>query len=397
MRIAVLLLLGLLVGCGDEAVPDEHEPSDDALALWDEAFGEAEQGRNGKADSARCSGVIVPDRDGFQKRVALTFDDGPNPTTTPIILDILAERGILATFFINGKRVTDATQRAILARMLEEGHIIANHSHNHTDLKKASRATLDSEVRRTHEVLVEAGEERRWFRFPYGSSSCSTAQFVRDEFGYTVTGWHVDSADWCFASSTGGVGHCASSTFKWVPDGFRSDMVGYTVSQTKTQNGGILLFHDIHKNTADALPEIIDQLEEAGFTFATLNDEGVFPLLNGVEPPARPWVGDVCAADADCGFEHEGKAGFCNTWMNADGSQTFGFCSLPCEGTCPDQSGKASTFCTSLDEGSGACVSFADELNAQCRSIPGVVAADRPRFVGSSGAAQRTALVCVPE
>ena len=63
------------------------------------------------------------------------------------------------------------------------------------------------------------------------------AAHVRDG-GYTITGWHVDTADWCFASGTGGVGHCAKSTFKWVPDGFRSDMLGFTLSQVRKYNGG---------------------------------------------------------------------------------------------------------------------------------------------------------------
>ncbi len=400
MRWMLICCLALLTACGDEATPDDDHTDDTAEVsdLWSNAFDEAEQGRNGKADSARCSGVIVPDRDGFEKRVALTFDDGPNAETTPIILDELAARGIQATFFLNGKRVTGDTQRAILKRMLDEGHILANHSQSHTDLKKASASKLDSEVRKTHEIIVEAGEARRWFRFPYGSSSCSTAEFVRSEFDYTVAGWHVDSADWCFASSTGGVGHCASSTFKWVPDGFRDDMVAYTVSQTKSQNGGVLLFHDIHMNTANALPAILDQLEEGGFTFVNLDSLETFPLLNGVEPPARPFVGDVCATDEDCTFESGGEPGFCHNWTGNDGAGAFGFCTLKCEGTCPDQSGKASTFCTSLDGGqTGACVSFADELNQQCRGIPGTAATDSDRFIGSSSAAERVALVCVPE
>lgn len=396
--IVFLLSFGLLAACGDEEPHDHTNPTDETLALWDTAYDEAEQGRNGKADSGRCSGVIVPDRDLFEKRVALTFDDGPNVATTPIILDYLKEKGIQGTFFINGRRVTGEAERAILKRILDEGHILANHSHAHKDLKKVSADELDTQVRKTHDIMVEAGEEGRWFRFPYGSSNCTTADFVRDEFGYTVAGWHVDSADWCFASSTGGVGHCAERTFRWVPDGFRDDMVGYTISQTKSQNGGILLFHDIHKNTADALPAIVEGLEAGGFTFVNIDDIATFPLLNGVEPPARPFVGDVCASDADCDFADGETAGFCHAWTTEDGSESHGFCSLKCDGFCPDMSGKASTFCTSLDEGAtGSCVSFPDELNQQCRGIPGTVAADRDRFIESSGASARTANVCVPK
>src|SRR5690606_37614106 len=102
--------------CGGE------DPTPDDIAAWEAAH---EENESGKADDNRCSGVIVPDRSGFGKKVALTFDDGPSPATTPDVLDILKERGIRAAFFINGNRVTSQEHRDLLDRIVSEGHILA--------------------------------------------------------------------------------------------------------------------------------------------------------------------------------------------------------------------------------------------------------------------------------
>lgn len=370
----------------------EHEPTADDIAAWEAAY---EENEAGKADDNRCSGVLVPDRSGFGKKVALTFDDGPNPATTPDVLDTLAERGIRATFFINGSRVTSQEHRDLLDRIVAEGHILANHSHRHRQLSTLSASEVRSEIELTHEIIADHVETPRYFRFPFGASTCATAETARS-FGLVVTGWHVDSADWCYASSTGGVGFCHPSTFKHVPDAKRDDMVGFTVDQVVARGGGVVLFHDIHANTAATLPEIIDALTDRGFSFTNVDDLGVFPLLNEQEDP-RGWIGDPCsAAEPDvCAFEVDGGTGFCHEFTAA--AETHGFCSLPCEGFCPDRTGAPGTFCTSLDGGgTGQCVTKADPDNGDCEDIPGTVASDAMRFIGSSAAAASTARVCLP-
>jgi peptidoglycan/xylan/chitin deacetylase (PgdA/CDA1 family) len=284
MRVRAWLVLAAaaavsLAACG--AGEDEHH--DSSLAdSWDAAYRDQ---LNGKADQVSCSGVTVPDRGSFAGRVALTFDDGPKASTTPIILDILAEREIHATFFINGKRVKGETERAILDRIVADGHRLANHSHAHLNLKTRSLDAVREQVRLTAEIIDATEETSRYFRFPFGSSSCATAELVRGE-GYTITGWHVDTADWCFASSTGGVGHCDERTFRWVPDAHRGDMVGYMMSQVRKREGGIVLMHDVHKNTVEHLPAVIDALQAEAYTFVNIDDVEAFPLLNGIAPEA---------------------------------------------------------------------------------------------------------------
>lgn len=387
LRIGACAMALGLGACGDD-----HEPTEEELEAWDAAFMENE---SGKADENRCSGVIVPDRSGFGQRVALTFDDGPNPQTTPEILDILARHEIKATFFINGNRVTSQAHRDVLDRMVEEGHILANHSHRHEQLSKLSAAEVDTEIRSTHEIILDHVSDPRYFRFPFGASTCGTADAVRG-FDLVVTGWHVDSADWCFASATGGVGFCSPSTFKHVPDSQRDDMVGFTVDQVRAKGGGIVLFHDIHANTAASVEPIIEQLQSEGFTFTNVDDTTTFPLLNGVPDP-RGFVGDACMGPDDpvCGFADGADEGFCHEFDVV--GETFGFCSLDCEGTCPDKSGWPGTFCASLDGGtSGQCVIKADVGNGNCLDIPGTQPAETDRFVGGSSASPSTATVCVP-
>ena len=363
----------------EEESHDDHDHTSDSDE-WNDVY---EQNTGGKADSLACSGVKVPDSSGFGGRVALTFDDGPNTTSTVQVLDTLRAHGIQGTFFINGSRVKGAVEKAVLARILDEGHILANHSHEHKNLRKLTIPQVDSQIERTQAIIVEAGETRRYMRFPFGSAGCAAAQHVRDG-GYTITGWHVDTADWCFASGTGGVGHCAKSTFKYVPDNFRDDMAAFTLSQVRKYNGGIVLYHDIHQNTANSLEGIINSLKSEGYTFTNIDDTDTFPRLNGLTPP---FVGDSCATDTECSFE----GGTCA--VNPSG----GFCTVACEGYCPDASGKAATFCASLDGGaSGSCVSKAGDLNQNCELVPGTRAQSASRFVGQSGAPASTATVCLP-
>jgi peptidoglycan/xylan/chitin deacetylase (PgdA/CDA1 family) len=392
----VATLASLSFGCSAAGLEDDpSEPGDDDITAWNEAY---EENASGKTDSAGCSGVIVPDRKGFAKRIALTFDDGPHLDNTPLVLEILADHGAVGTFFVNGKNVRTEAHRALLTRMAAEGHIIGNHTQNHANMKTVSSSTARSEIEATHQILEGLNLNPRFFRFPFGSSSCATAETVRG-YGYAVTGWHIDSADWCFGSATGGVGYCSPSTFKYVPDGFRRDIAGYVLSQARSTGGGVLLFHDIHTYTVSHLDDIMTRLESDGFKFVPLSDTSAFPLLNGSAPQNSDtaWVGTPCVDSATCSYTVSGQAGSCATFTSSVDDATHGFCSLSCEGFCPDQAGKARTFCTSFDGVTGQCVSKAGAENHDCADIPGTVATTADRFLGSSTATASTATVCLPQ
>lgn len=370
--LSVLPLALLATACvGDD--------DDEDGALFEQAYEEAQSG--GKADGG-CSGVVVPDRGPFGKKVALTFDDGPNPATTPKVIEVLKKHHAPAAFFNNGVRYGTAGATALAARIAADpDYLLANHSQHHLDLARQTPAKLATEVDQTDKLLRQAGETPRYFRFPFGSATCAAKETVKGK-GYIVTGWHVDSADWCYAA---GGGTCKKSTFAYVPDALRGDMKGYVMSQVRASNGGIVLFHDIHKSTADHLDEILTAMEAEGFTFVRIDDQAVFPKLNGVTPPAPKFIGDACAKDADCAF----AGGRCHP---------AGFCTQSCAGGCPDLAGKAPTFCIAdaLAVDAGLCVSKADALNQACALLPGTVNRTEDRFVGTSGARPATAAVCAP-
>ncbi len=379
-----------MVGCSSSDAVNEAEHSD--TSDWQDGYDQREAA---KADSSACSAMAVPDPGPFGKRVALTFDDGPNPQTTPKVLDVLAQYGAKATFFINGERASSAAARSVIDRIRQEGHLLANHSQNHKNLKKVSLATADEQIRLTHEVIASAGESRRYFRFPYGSAKCSGIARAKD-YGYIVTGWQNDSADWCFAERTGGVGHCAASVWSRMPDDYRSDMVGYSLSQLRDNEGGLILFHDIHQFTADNIEAVIAPLAAEGYVFVTADDVTSLPKLNSEPSKPRAFVGDPCVADEDCDFEVDGQAAVCAKGPAASSSDG-GFCSVSCEGFCPDQAQRAPTFCTTLvGTTGGSCVARAHALNGECNAIPKTRVTDAERFIGESGASELTASVCLP-
>lgn len=272
MRTLATLLAVLATAClADEEIDNHDEDAD----LYEQAYedGQAE----GKTDGTDCSGVRMPDRNGFAKHVALTFDDGPNPATTPKIIEVLHKHHAPATFFNNGSRYAAAGALDVAKQIADDpDFILANHSQNHLNLALQTQAKLESEVTRTDTLIRSAGETPKYFRFPFGSATCSAMKWVKSR-GYHVTGWTIDSADWCYAA---GAGYCKKSTFKYVDDALRDDMQGYILSQVRAGNGGVMLMHDIHKNTAEHLDAILTKLESEGFTFVRLDDTSVFPKLN---------------------------------------------------------------------------------------------------------------------
>ncbi|HEY3352081.1 MAG TPA: polysaccharide deacetylase family protein [Polyangia bacterium] len=386
LSLVVALTVGLYPGCAED---EGDQPSQEVIDGQNAA---AEEIAAGKADEAGCSGTVLPDRRGFAHRIALTFDDGPNLVTTPKVLDILAAHGVQATFFMNGKNVTTAAHRDLVKRMAAAGHLIGNHSQNHLNLKTVSAATLRSEVEKTRDILAGLDVTLGFFRFPFGSASCTSAATVRD-YGYHVTGWHIDSADWCYGA---GGGYCSPATFRYVADQYRRDINGYVVSQAKATGGGVLLFHDVHAWTVAHLDAVLTSLEDAGFTFVRLDDTTTFPKLNGVAaPPPGPWVGTPCGTDADCSFTASGAAAFCYRFGADGGSLNYGFCSVACAGFCPDRAGAAATFCVAAADGtSGLCAAKAGA--DACGATPGTSAQTADRYIGSSTATPATASVCLP-
>jgi peptidoglycan-N-acetylglucosamine deacetylase len=365
-------------GSDDPIAEDSHSPES---ALDDLA--------SGKADSAACSGIITPDQGDFGYKVALTFDDGPNLESTPLVLDVLKKHHAPATFFTVGRAINGPQAVALVQRMLAEGHLVGSHSNSHPNFKAISTASQLAEITRSEAALATAGITPVWFRFPYGNGTCAATDRVHAD-GMTVVGWQFGSDDWCFNA---GNGYCSPRSYKYMPDSYRHDQIGWLRHEVARNHGGVMLNHDSHMYTAQHLDEWLTLLEGMGYSFVRLDDASIFPRLNGQTPPPPPFVGTACTEDSGCAFTSGGARAACYAYSVDD--TLDGFCTLPCQGYCPDKTGAAPTFCATID-GAGKCVSKAGPLNDDCAKIPGTTPRAIARFVGGSGAPAATATVCVP-
>jgi peptidoglycan/xylan/chitin deacetylase (PgdA/CDA1 family) len=175
--------------------------------------------------------------------VRLTFDDGPNRTATPEILDTLAAHGVTATFFVVGQMA--AAHPAIVRRESREGHIIGNHSWDHPDLTTLERAQVELELQRTNDVIeqVTRTAPTQW-RPPYGATNPAVQAAAADVGLTSMVLWTVDPRDWADPPAT---------------------TVRDRVLQA-VRPGSIVLLHDgTGANTPEALPMILNGLADTGY------------------------------------------------------------------------------------------------------------------------------------
>ena len=181
--------------------------------------------------------------------IAMTFDDGPAEKLTPKLLDLLAQHHIKATFFVIGQNVADYPD--IVARAAREGHEIGNHSWSHPNLGKMSDDSVRKQLRQTDNSIKQAtGKRPTLMRPPYGSISSRQKQWIHDEFGYEIILWDVDPLDWKRPGP--------------------SVVCNRIVRETRP--GSIVLSHDIHPGTIEAMHDTLNQLEAKGFKFVTVSE-----------------------------------------------------------------------------------------------------------------------------
>lgn len=188
-------------------------------------------------------------------KVALTFDDGPDPRFTGQVLDVLKEYNVPATFFLMGSRAIAFPE--IVERIVAEGHIVGNHTYWHPNLvKEGDLATLETEVTRTENVLNDlVGYRTKLFRAPYGFLYGELVEKLA-VLEYTVVGWSVDSLDWQEEPPT---------------------VIANNVLSNVTP-GAIILMHDggdwdaDRTNTIESLRQIIPTLQQQGYEFVTVPD-----------------------------------------------------------------------------------------------------------------------------
>ena len=197
--------------------------------------------------------------------IAMTFDDGPSATLTPKLLDLLATHHIKATFFVIGENVAEHPE--IVARAAREGHEIANHSWSHPNLGKMSDDSVRRQLRQTDDAIKNAtGKRPTLMRPPYGSITAREKRWIHDEFGYDIILWDVDPYDWKRPG----------------PAVVRARIL------KETRPGSIVLSHDIHPGTIEAMPSTFDELEAKGFKFVTVSELIKMAAARSSRPSPQP-------------------------------------------------------------------------------------------------------------
>ncbi|HXS75904.1 MAG TPA: polysaccharide deacetylase family protein [Terracidiphilus sp.] len=135
--------------------------------------------------------LVAPRR---PKELALTYDDGPNPSWTPRLLELLAEHNVRATFFMIGKFAK--SERELTRRVFEAGHLIGNHTWTHPKLSASSDAQVLEELTRTNDALADViGKPVRYFRPPFGARRPYVLKLAR-QLGLIPVTWNAMTTDW---------------------------------------------------------------------------------------------------------------------------------------------------------------------------------------------------------
>lgn len=202
--------------------------------------------------------VAVKAADSGQPMIAFTFDDGPNCTQTSKLLDGLAERGAKATFFIVGEKLdyksdkpNIAENRALVERMVREGHEIGNHTYSHCWLNKISKEKAALELSKTNELIQEiTGSYPKYMRPPGGSAL--TSAWVRELASpmITVCWGYYDTRDWQCRNVDKMVKTIVDNTF----------------------DGDIILLHDNYGTSVETALRAMDILAEQGYRFVTVDE-----------------------------------------------------------------------------------------------------------------------------
>jgi len=189
-----------------------------------------------------CSG------DGGKKEIALSFDDGPDPSFTPAILDLLKAERVETIFFCIGKKIPGREE--ILQRITGEGHLIGNHSYSHHHLFDLfSAGKMQDDLQQMNDITKAAtGLTPKFFRPPYGVTNPNLKKAV-ERGGYISIGWSVRSLDTVIRDE--------------------NRLLHKVLKRVKP--GSILLFHDTSETTVKILQQLIGRLRESGYEIVRLD------------------------------------------------------------------------------------------------------------------------------
>jgi peptidoglycan-N-acetylmuramic acid deacetylase len=189
--------------------------------------------------------------DTTQKELYLTFDNGYENGYTVKVLDVLKEKKVPAIFFVTGHYVKE--QSELLKRMVNEGHLIGNHSWSHPDMTQISNDRIKMELDRVKEQVaqVTGQKEMRYVRPPKGIFS-DRVLAVSKELGYTNVFWSIAYVD-------------------WEPKNQKGWRYAYDKVTSQFHPGAVILLHTVSRDNAEALGAIIDEAKRQGYTFKSLD------------------------------------------------------------------------------------------------------------------------------
>jgi peptidoglycan/xylan/chitin deacetylase (PgdA/CDA1 family) len=185
--------------------------------------------------------------------LTLTFDNGPEPGVTPLVLDILGERGIKTTFFVIGEKLSDPERRRLAARAHHEGHWIGNHTFTHSIPlgQQADANTGESEIGRTQAAIGDLAHAKRWFR-PFGGGGNLDDRLLKPSVVDYLTShkhscvlWNAIPRDWD------------------DPDGW----VDRALAQCRSQPWSLVVLHDLPSGAMNHLEQFIDRAAQEGARF----------------------------------------------------------------------------------------------------------------------------------
>ncbi len=197
------------------------------------------------SDARQQAGNSVGQQADMEKKIALTFDDGPHPVYTKLLLDGLRERGVKATFFVVGENIPG--REDIIRQMAQDGHLIGNHTYDHCDISSLSAEEACRELKKTSDLVEQiTGNATAYVRPPFGkwddALDCRTSMIA--------VKWTVDPMDWTTKNTS---------------------QVVAKVLEAAAEND-IILLHDYYESSVKAALEIVDRLQAEGFTFVTVEE-----------------------------------------------------------------------------------------------------------------------------
>ncbi|WP_110051338.1 polysaccharide deacetylase family protein [Nocardiopsis sp. L17-MgMaSL7] len=229
-------------------LPVEPEETEEVLSELGYHARSAAVGANSDPEDFPLDGTLTAEGSSLDcerlKCVALTFDDGPGEHTEEL-LDHLGEYDARATFYVMGSLVGEFPE--IVERTHAEGHEMGNHTWKHDDLTTLSAEGVAEDLKRTDEAIQEVtGVAPPTLRPPYGAMNST----VSDATEHPIILWDVDTMDWQ-NRDTGAVAKHALD---------------------ESKPGSVVLFHDIHKSTVDAIPDVLEGMHAEGFHFVTVSE-----------------------------------------------------------------------------------------------------------------------------